>query len=75
MQDIGVVVVDEAVLSSDTSPFKEGNQDFIYSFYFEIGKTRKNLLSLSYRIESSDKAQIVFDYFYSILGLSKANLV
>jgi hypothetical protein len=69
MRDIGAVVVDEAVLSSDISPFKEGNQDFIYSLYFEVGKTRKKLLSLSYRIDSSDKAQIVFDYFSSILGL------
>ena len=72
--DIKDVFVDESVLSSDTSPFKEGNKDFIYSFYLTEPSKKHKLLRLQYRRAMEEEVKAFMDFFDKSLNYQAGNL-
>ncbi len=57
------IVVDESVLSSDTSPFKEGNKDYIYSFYLNDQSSQHKLLRIQYRKPMDEEVKVFIEFF------------
>lgn len=55
LSELSSIEVDERIVSSDVSPFKEGYRDFFYNFflYHESGKLR--FLQLAFRSEQSQQ--------------------
>ncbi len=72
LEDVLSLEVDESVLNSDVSPFKDGYQDFIYAFKLNTTDKSRYLFSLSFRKESASEVQEVFKYLSNILDLQKA---
>ncbi|MBV6643000.1 MAG: hypothetical protein KI791_19945 [Cyclobacteriaceae bacterium] len=68
------VFVDESVLSSDTSPFKEGNKDYIYSFYLTEPSKKHKLLRLQYRKAMDEEVKAFMDFFDKSLNYQAGNL-
>ncbi len=64
--------VDEKVISSDVSPFKEGYQDFVYNFKINTveGKVH-HLFDLEFRKPSDDVVKSVFDYLSEKINLTR----
>ena len=66
--------VDEDVLSGDTSPFKEGNKDYIYSFWVTIDGKKHKLLKIQYRKAMDEEVKTFIDFFDKVLN-SKTTLI
>lgn len=69
LSDISSLEVDEAVVSSDVSPFKDGYQDFIYTFNLHVGKSKEKLLNLVFREERTLNIGQITDYLSEKLAL------
>lgn len=67
--EISSLLVDESVLHGDTSPFKEGYQDFNYSFFLQTPKQKIKLIRFSFRKESSAQIQPLFEHLSLALKL------
>lgn len=72
LSDISGLNVDENVLSSDTSPFKEGYRDFIYSFGLNVANSEIKFIKLLYRKESDSKIEEIFNFLTHQLKITKA---
>lgn len=62
------IVVDEQVLSSDTSPFKEGNKDYVYSFYLSDQTAKHKLMRIQYRKPMDEEVKAFMDFFDKALN-------
>ncbi len=62
-RDVKDVYVDEQVLDSDTSPFKEGHKDYIYSFYLSDQSKKHKLLRVQYRKAMDEEVKAFIDFF------------
>ncbi len=69
--DISSLEVDESVVTSDVSPFKDGYQDFIYSFKVHIGKDQHKLMNLVFRKQSETSVGALTTYLSDRLALQK----
>lgn len=70
--DVKDVHVDEQVLHSDTSPFKEGNKDYVYSFYLSDQSKKHKLLRIQYRKAMDEEVKTFIDFFDKALNSGKA---
>ena len=70
--DISSLEVDEAIVTSDVSPFKDGYQDFIYTFKLHIGQGKKKLLNLVFRQKSESHISLVMNYLSEQLAIRKS---
>ena len=62
------IEVDEDILSSDVSPFKEGNQDFVYVFKIKTLEDKViRLFDLEFRKPMHELIKTIFDYFDSAI--------
>ena len=68
--DISSLEVDESVVTSDVSPFKDGYQDFIYDFRLIIGRTKLKLINVMFRKASDDEIKILATFFTDKLQIS-----
>lgn len=73
ISDITGLNVDEAILSSDTSPFKDGYQDFIYSFGLNIANTKVRFVKFLFRKQSETTVAEIFKYLSNQLQLQKTS--
>lgn len=69
--EISSLEVDESVVNSDVSPFKEGYQDFIYDFRLKVGQTKLKLFNLMYRKANDSEIQEVVRILSEKLQLTK----
>ncbi len=67
--DITSLEVDESVVTSDTSPFKDGYQDFIYDFKLIVGRTKLKLINVMFRKASDDEIKQIASFFSEKLQL------
>ena len=72
LSDISGINVDEAILTSDTSPFKDGYQDFIYSFQLMIASHKIKFIKFLFRKDSADEVSGVFEYLNQQLSVRPA---
>ena len=70
--DVKDIHVDEQVLSSDTSPFKEGNKDYVYSFYLSDQSKKHKLLQVQYRKAMDEEVKTFIDFFDKALNHKRA---
>lgn len=64
--------VDEKVINSDVSPFKDGYQDFIYVFSIDTAPGKGlELFSLQFRQPMDQLIADIFEYFNLQLGMLK----
>ncbi|XOV91351.1 MAG: hypothetical protein ACFHWX_14175 [Bacteroidota bacterium] len=66
--DIKDLFVDEQVLHSDTSPFKEGNKDYVYSFYLSDQTKKHKFLRIQYRKSMDEEVKAFIDFFDKALN-------
>lgn len=69
--NISSLEVDENILTSDVSPFKDGYQDFKYNFKIIVDGKGQTILSLIFRKESAEEVKGVFEFLSSLLSLDK----
>lgn len=60
--DISSLQVDEAVVTSDVSPFKDGYQDFIYTFNLLVGTEKQKFLSIISRTKEEEAIQSMVEF-------------
>lgn len=66
---VSSLVVDESIINSDVSPFKEGYQDFTYNFELKVGETKQKLMYLIFRKASDKEIKEIVDFFSDKLNL------
>ena len=71
--DISALEVDESIVTSDVSPFKDGYQDFIYTFKVQIGRNSHKLMNLVFRKESESSVGAITSYLSERLALQTMN--
>ncbi|MFT4834580.1 MAG: hypothetical protein ACI83W_000024 [Marinoscillum sp.] len=71
LANISSLEVDENILTSDVSPFKDGYRDFIYNFNLITNGKSRTILSLTFRKESAEEVKSVFEFLSSLLSLDK----
>lgn len=62
LSEISSLVVDESIIDSDVSPFKDGYQDFIYNFQLKVGKTKLKLMYLMFRKSNDEEIKEIVDF-------------
>ncbi|REE01210.1 hypothetical protein [Marinoscillum furvescens] len=67
--DISSLQVDEAVVTSDVSPFKDGYQDFIYTFNLLVGKEKQKFLSIISRSKEEESIKSMVEFLSQKLRL------
>lgn len=71
-KEISNFKVDEKVINSDVSPFKEGYQDFVYVFSVDTNpKKGLELFSLQFRQPMDELIADIFTYFNHQLKIAK----
>lgn len=71
--DISSLEVDESIVTSDVSPFKDGYQDFIYSFKLNIGSSKHKFVNLVFRKQNDSSVHMITQYLSDRLSLQSSS--